>query len=122
MRDGSGTVIVPGHSDPAVRRSRVRTRERRLWYPGIPAPPLFLPLPTPASPPPSPRIHPPEHPGVSCGRGRVCAGDLQGRRCACAKAGALRMREDGRLGDLSASEVTLVTLVPLRAYPDPLRA
>lgn len=32
------------------------------------------------------------------------------------------MREDGRLGDLSASEVTLVTLVPLRAYPDPLRA
>lgn len=58
----------------------------------------------------------------AAGRGRVCAGDLQGRRCACAKAGALRMREDGRLGDLSASEVTLVTLVPLRAYPDPLRA
>lgn len=40
-------------------------------------------------------------------------GRAHGRRCACAKAGALRMREDGRLGNLSASAVTLVPSAPI---------
>lgn len=45
-------------------------------------------------------------------RGPVRAGELHGRRCACARASALRMREDGRPRSLSSSAVTVVPSVP----------
>lgn len=56
----------------------------------------------------------PGYRAASSRRGPVCAGELHGRWCACARASALRMREDGRPGNLSSSAVTLVPSAPKR--------
>lgn len=53
-------------------------------------------------------------PPASSRRGTEGAGELHGGRCACARAGALRMREDGRPGILSSSAVTPVPSAPER--------
>lgn len=115
MRDGSRTLIVPGHSEPAVRWSGLESARSgppesllHLFSSRTPFHPAIL-SEDPSSG--TPRHQQRARTGV---RGRS-----YGRRCACAKAGALRMRKDGRLGNL---RVSAVTLVPLRAYPDPLRA